>query len=238
MSVEIVSYEADGLQMRSEFHAARDHEGPSPAILVFPEIFGLGSHARSVAQQLARIGFSALACDLHGEGRVISDLNEVMTVMAPVRADIGRVRARTQAALSALQARLDVDRARIAAIGYCFGGTMAFELARSGADIAGAVGFHSGLTTTAPQDARNIKGKILACIGADDPGISPGDRAGFEREMRDGGVDWQLHLYGGVVHSFTNPDAAALGMPEFARYDADADRRSWATLLRFLEEIF
>ena len=238
MSAELVTYEADGLLMHSQFYAPWDHEGPGPGILVFPEIFGLGDHVRSVAEQLARIGFAALAVDLHGEGRVISDLGEVQAVMAPVRTDTARVRARAQGALSALQARGEVDRSRIAAIGYCFGGTMAFELARSGAEIVGAVGFHSGLTTPAPQDAHNIKGKILACIGADDPGISPDDRSAFEREMREGGVDWQLHLYGGVVHSFTNPDAASLGMPDFARYDANADRRSWATMLTFLEEIF
>src|SRR3546814_1931107 len=92
-------------------------------------------------------------------------------------------------------ARAEVDSGRIGAIGFCFGGTVALELARSGADVRGVVGFHSGLATARPQDARNIKGKVLVCLGADDPGIPPEQRADFEREMRDGGVAWRMHLY-------------------------------------------
>ena len=115
---------------------------------------------------------------------------------------------------------------------------MSLELARSGADIRGVVGFHSGLGTAQPQDAKVIKARILVCIGADDPGVPPEQRAAFEQEMRAGMVDWQLHLYGGVVHSFTNPDAEKLGRPEFARYDAQADARSWASMMTFFSEIF
>ncbi len=137
-----------------------------------------------------------------------------------------------------MQQRPEVDQTRIAAIGFCFGGTMALELARSGAPVAGVVGFHSGLATAAPQDAQNIKGKILVCIGADDPGIPAEQRSAFEREMREGKVDWQMKLYGGVVHSFTDPEADGRGNPERARYDARADRRSWAEMRAFFDEIF
>ena len=238
MTGEPLSYQADGLAMRSLFFAPTDHEGPRPGILVFPEIFGLGDHAIDSARRLAQIGFAALACDLHGEGRMVTDLDEARTLMAPVRSDVSGLRARAEGALAAMRSRPEVDGSKTAAIGYCLGGTMALELARSGADIAGAVGFHSGLTTPAPGDARNIKGKILVCIGADDPGVGYEDRGTFEREMREAGVDWQLHVYGGVVHSFTNPDAGALGLPDFARYDAKADARSWTSMLSFFEEIF
>ena len=115
---------------------------------------------------------------------------------------------------------------------------MALELARSGAPLAGVVGFHSGLATAAPQDAKAIQGKVLVCIGANDPSIPPDQRGAFEQEMREGGVDWQMHLYGGVVNSFTNPDADLRGQPERARYDAKADARSWAAMCAFFEEIF
>jgi dienelactone hydrolase len=114
---------------------------------------------------------------------------------------------------------------------------MALELARSGADIACAVGFHSGLATVDPQDARNIKGKVLVCLGADDPSIDAAQRSAFEAEMRDARVDWQMHLYGGVVHSFTNPDADRMGRPQMARYDVAADARSWAAMIGLFGEV-
>lgn len=238
MQSEIVTYEADGLHMVSQFYWDDRQTGPRPGILVFPEAFGLGAHARSRAERLAQLGYAALACDLHGDGRVIDDLADAMPLIDALRSDPARTRARASAGLNALMSRAEVDPRRIAAIGYCFGGTMSLELARGGADIAGVVGFHSGLATVAPEDAKNIKGKILVCIGADDPGIPPEQRAAFEAEMRAGGVDWQMNLYGGVVHSFTNPDAARLGRPEFARYDAKADARSWSEMRAFFDEIF
>jgi dienelactone hydrolase len=238
MRHETLTYQADGLTMHSELYFEGGVTGKRPGILVFPEAFGLSEHAKSRAQRLAGLGYIALACDLHGEGKIIPSLEEVMSVIGPLREAPERIRARAQGGLTALLARPEVEPSQIAAIGYCLGGTMSFELARGGAPIAGAVGFHSGLATAAPQDAKNIKGKILACIGADDPGIDAEQRKAFEDEMRAGKVDWQLNLYGGVVHSFTNPDADKLGRPEFARYDAKADARSWTEMINFFTEIF
>ncbi len=238
MHTEIVKYTADGLTMDSHLYYDERQKGTRPGILVFPEAFGLGDHAKSRAERLAGLGFVALACDLHGNGGMVSGLPAVMAILGPMMADPSHTRARARGGYDALLARPEVDRQKIAAIGYCFGGTMALELARSGAAVAGSAGFHSGLATARPQDAKDIKAKILVCIGADDPGIPPEQRAAFEAEMRAGGVDWQMHLYGGVVHSFTNPAADEMGRPEFARYDAKADARSWATLQSFLGEIF
>jgi dienelactone hydrolase len=114
---------------------------------------------------------------------------------------------------------------------------MGLELARSGAALAAVVGFHSGLGTAAPKtDANAIKARVLVCIGADDPMIPPDQRAGFEGEMRDAGVDWQMHLYGNTVHSFTNPGAAARNMPNAIRYSPEADARSWAAMLQLFSE--
>jgi len=238
MTGTTLRYQADGLSMAGEYHVDRNREGKRPGILVFPEIFGLSEHARTGARRLAELGYAALACDLHGDARLVSGLDEARELMAPVRENPARIRARAQGALDALLAQPDVDGRRIAAIGYCFGGTIALELARGGADMVATVGFHSGLTTPAPEDAKNIRGKVLVCIGADDPGITPEHRAAFEQEMRAAGVDWQLHLYGGVVHSFTNPAADAVGRPDFARYDAHADARSWAAMRLLFDEVF
>jgi dienelactone hydrolase len=236
MHRETLTYEADGLTMKGQlfFDVA---SAPRAGVLVFPEAFGLSQHAISRAERLAGLGFAALACDLHGEARLVDDLQEAIGLLEPLYATPARTRNRAGAALQALCARSEVDAARIAAIGYCFGGTMALELARSGADVRAIVGFHSGLGTRAPKaDARSIKGRVLVCIGADDPLIPSDQRAAFEQEMREGGVDWQMHLYGNTVHSFTNPEADKRNMPDRIRYNAASDARSWAAMQALFAE--
>ena len=231
-----LAYEADGLAMCGQLFVPATSQ-PVAGVLVFPEAFGLGAHAVGRARRLAEMGYAALACDLHGEGRVM-DLESVIPVIGAMRGDPLRIRARAEPAWRALTARPEVDASRVAAMGFCFGGTMALELARGGADLRAVVGFHSGLATLRPEDAKNIKARVLVCIGADDPGIPPDQRAAFEAEMRDGKVAWEMQLYGGVVHSFTNPEADSMGRPEFARYDARADRVSWAAMGELFNEVF
>lgn len=231
MEAITLEYTADGLQMKSDLYLPAAMTGDTcSAVLVFPEAWGIGGHIRMRAERLAHEGYVALACDLHGNGTRHDTLENVMDMIGPLRADVQRMRARATGALTALGARPEVDTQRIAAIGFCFGGTMALELARSGASVRATVGFHCGLSTTATADAAAIRGSVLVCIGADDPAVPADERTTFEAEMRTGGVDWQMHLYGGVVHGFTNPDAAALGRPDFARYDAAADHRSWRAM--------
>jgi dienelactone hydrolase len=140
-------------------------------------------------------------------------------------------------ALGVLKSQPQTDTSRLAAIGYCFGGTTALELARSGADLKAAVGFHSGLATARPQDAANIKAKILVNIGADDPIIPKEQRVAFEQEMTVAKVDWRMNLYGGAGHSFTNPDVGRLGRPGFG-YHEPSDRRSWKAMLDLFDEVF
>ena len=238
MPHETIMYEADGLTMRGHLFF-EPVSTPRAGVLVFPEAFGLGEHAISRAERLAALGYVALACDLHGEGRVVDDLQEASGLLQPLLANSSPTRARAAGGLKALAARREVDPARVASIGFCFGGTMSLELARSGADLKAVVGFHSGLGTNAPAAVPNaIKARILVCIGADDPIIPPEQRAAFEAEMRTAGVDWQMHLYGNTVHSFTNPEAQKRRMPETIRYSPEADARSWAALQRlFLETL-
>jgi len=231
-----LKYKADGLNMVGSLHRPAK-SGRAPGVIVFPEAFGLGEHAIEKAEKLAQLGYVALAADLHG-GRSIVGGAAVGEALAPLRTDAARVRARTNETLQALLAQPDVDPSRIAALGFCFGGTMSFELALSGADIKAAIGFHSGLTVTSPQDVGRIKGKVMALLGADDPGIPAEQRDAFQRMLTEAGVDWQMTLYGGVVHSFTNPEAGKMGRPDFARYDERADRRSWAQMADLLEEVF
>jgi dienelactone hydrolase len=237
MSTRDLTYQADGLSMNSQlfFDPA---SGKRPGVLVFPEAFGLGEHAIERAERLARLGYVALASDLHGHRQTVFDREKITSLLGELRGNPARIRARAQGAMDALCACPEVDTQRIAAIGFCFGGTMALELARGGAPLLAAVGFHSGLAAAAPQDARNIRGRVLVCIGADDPLIPPQQRVDFEAEMRAGNVDWQMSLYGGVVHSFTNPAADRMNRPESLRYDAKADASSWRQMRELFDEVF
>jgi dienelactone hydrolase len=237
MAGQELRYEADGLEMVGSLHRPAGG-GAAPGVLVFPEAFGLGDHAIEVAERIAHeLGYAALACDLHGHRRILG-MAEVGAALGPLRTDAARVRARVGGALQALLGEAGVDAARVAAIGFCFGGTLAFELALSGADLRAAIGFHSGLQVTSPQDAHQIRGKVMALLGAEDPGIPQEQRDAFQRMLTAAGVDWQMTLYGGVVHSFTNREADKMGRPEFARYDARADRRAWVQMADLLEEVF
>ncbi len=236
MHHETLTYQADGLTMKSQLFF-EPGEGPRAGVLVFPEAFGLGEHALGRAERLAGLGYIVLACDLHGDSRVVNGLQEVGGLLEPLFADPSRTRARAAGGLQALTGRSEVDAGRVASIGFCFGGTMSLELARSGADLRAVVGFHSGLATAAPKtDAKAIKARILVCIGADDPMIPADQRATFETEMREAGVDWQMHLYGNTVHGFTNQQAARANMPDAIRYSPEADARSWASLQELFSE--
>jgi len=210
---------------------------PAPAVLVFSDIFGLGDHARERAARLAEQGYVVLAADLHGDGQILA-FEPAMKQLASFRDHPEIPLGRADAALARLSEMPWVDAPRIAAIGFCYGGTLALEMARRGAPLCAVVGFHSGLATSNPTGAALIKGKVLACIGSEDPVVPADQRAAFEAEMRAGGVDWQLHLYGGAYHTFTDSRCDAWGKPDFARYNAEADRRSWASMCALLDEAF
>ena len=212
--------------------------GKHPGVLIAPEWWGLNDYARMRAEQLAAMGYVAFAMDPYGGGKTAQDPKEAGTLAGALRAgDRKELRERTQAALEVLKKNEHVDTSRVAAIGYCFGGTAVLELARSGADVAGVVSFHGGLSTAHPEEAKNIKGKVLVCHGGDDAFEPAAEVEAFQKEMRDGKVDWQMNIYGGAVHAFTNPKADQAGMKGVA-YNASADRRSWQAMQAFFGEIF
>lgn len=238
ISVREISYSADGLNMQGYLAVPAATE-PRPAILVFPEGYGLGDQAISCAKRIAaEMGYVALACDLHGNARELSSLEDVLQKLEPLQQSTARVRARILPAYDALVSQPEVDSSKIGVVGFCFGGTMALELALTGCHLSAVVGFHSGLQLTAPQEAANIKAAILLLLGADDPSIDADHRQAFEQTMRQADVRWEMHLYGGVRHSFTNPRADERGLPDWLRYDPVADRRSWAAMQAFLAEIW
>lgn len=238
MHSEVLKYEVNGRNMESVLYFDETKTGKRPAVLLFPEGFGLSPHAKEKAQRLAQLGYVVLASDLFGEGKMVDTVDEVMAFVADLTSDSRKIRGFAQAGLKALLARTEVDAGKVAAIGYCVGGTVALELARGGAALKGVAGFHSGLNTLRPEDAKDIKAKVLVCIGADDPIIGPDARQAFSEEMTAGKVDWQLHLYGGVVHSFTNQEADTRNAPDVLRYSASADARAWNSLVNLLDEVF
>lgn len=209
----------------------RDETGP--AVLLCHEGPGLDDHVRGHAERLAELGYCAFALDYLGGGRQ-PPLEEALATIAEMMADLSIARSRAMAGLAVLLDQDQVDPRRVAAVGYCWGGAMALEVARSGADIKALVGFHSSLTVS--PDSQRISAKALFCLGAEDPLITQQDRIAFEDHLRAASVgDWRMELYGGVGHSFTNRDADALQMPGIA-YNAAADERSWSSMLRLLEE--
>jgi dienelactone hydrolase len=211
--------------------------GVRPGVVLFPDARGIGDHAIECAERLAPTGIAVLVADLYGEGLTAHSMEQAGRLMGDLRADVARWRGRAEAARQALSQQTSVDPEQIAAIGYCFGGSTALELARSGAPLAAVVSFHGGLASPRPQDAARIKAKVLVCHGAADPLVPPAQVAAFESEMMKTSVDWQLHVYGGAVHAFTNPAADTAGTPALA-YNAAADRRSWAAMLDLFREVF
>lgn len=211
--------------------------GRLPGVLLAPTFWGADGLARRKAMQVARLGYTVLVMDPYGNGTVASDKEEAGRLMQAAVADRAALRRRAQAALKALRSNRRADGSHLAAIGYCFGGFVALELARSGADIQGAASLHGILEMGGAPPASQLRTKVLVLHGADDPLVPPAQVAAFIDEMRAAKADWQLAHYGGAVHAFTNPDAGSDPSSGFA-YDERADHRSWKLLSSFLEECF
>ena len=237
MKTQDIAYSADGCDMIG-FLAVDDGEaGQRPGVLVCHEGGGLSDHAKNAAQTLAQAGYVAFAMDYYGGGKPLADITQAMPRIGAWMADPTGIRARAHAALAVLTAQPECDTTRLAAIGYCFGGTTVLEMARAGEPLKAVVGFHSGLGTARPAQAGAVEAKVLTQIGRDDPIIPPDQRVAFEQEMTDAGVDWRMIVYGGAGHSFTNKDVGALGRPGF-EYNEAADKRSWRAMLDLFAEVF
>ncbi|HJP69324.1 MAG TPA: dienelactone hydrolase family protein [Sphingomicrobium sp.] len=233
MISQALTYSAGGKTLISTLYRMKT-EVLVPGVLVFPDILGLGDHAHERARRLAELGYCALAMDLHGDGRVLG-IPEAMTELEGFYANPTDVLQRGVASLEKLCAQPSVDTARIGAIGFCYGGTLALEMARSGLPLKALAGFHSVLRSSLNWNRENLADKkILICVGSKDPQIPPEQRIAFEQEMAETTADWQIHLYGGVYHSFTDWRVDQAGVPDLARYDAVADRRSW----KVMEDLF
>ena len=237
-----ITYDVDGTAMVGMLAVEDDGESRQsrrrPGVVLFHEGGGMDDNVRSRAGRLAELGYVAFAADYLGGGRQ-HPLEQAQARLGELIGDPDATRRLAKAGLDVLLAEDRVDPSKTAAFGYCFGGTMALELARTGVFVRAVVGFHPGLGSPRPDDSRNITGSVLMICGADDPIIPSDSRLAFENEMRHAGVqDWRVEVYGNVGHSFTNPDIDGRGLGAGFAYDRRADERSWASATALLAACF
>ncbi|MBR1197751.1 dienelactone hydrolase family protein [Bradyrhizobium sp. AUGA SZCCT0240] len=237
MPTRDLDYRCDDVNLRGYLAWNDNAAGPRPGVLVFHEGLGLGEFAMERVRRLADLGYIALAADMFGDRRQASNLQQVATLVGGLRAEPEKLHARGRAALAAQANLPDVDTSRLAAIGFCFGGSVVLELAREGADLKVVVSFHGVLATKMPAQPGRVKASVLVLTGAEDPLAPPDQVTAFENEMREGHVrDWQVINYGNTLHGFTNP-AADGSMMRTALYNEQADRRSWAAMRGLFDEV-
>lgn len=209
-------------------------KGKRPVVLIVHDWMGRGEFDEARARDLAELGYLAFSVDVYGKGVRPANAGEAGKTAGTWKNDTQALRTRLQAGLNAAIALEQAEKSKVGALGYCFGGFSALELARSGADVKGVISFHGSLRSATPEDAKNIKGKVLVLHGADDDFESV---AVIHKEMKDAGVDYELDLYGHTVHAFTNPKAGNDPSKGVA-YSAQADKRSWQRTEDFFVEIF
>lgn len=232
---EVVTYTQGDATMQGWVASDASRSGKRPGVVLVHDWMGATEHQKAKAEALAAEGYVVLVADVYGRGVRPADSRAAAAEAGKFYGDRGVLRARLKAALDQLAVRKDVDATRLAAIGYCFGGMSAIEMARAGMPLKGVVSFHGSLGAADPADAKNVKAKLLVLHGADDPYVKPDEVKGFMDEMNAAKVDWQMVHYSGAVHSFTDVRAGT-DNGKGAAYNAAADRRSWRAMLDFFRE--
>ena len=236
IQTKIIEYR-DGDVVLEGLLAWDDAVAKAPGVLIVHQWMGRTDYEEARAKQLAKEGYVAFALDIYGKGVRPGNPQEAGKVATIYKSDRKLYRRRLQLGLDQLRAQSMVDTKRVAAIGYCFGGTGVLELARTGADLKGVVSFHGGLDSLNPEEAKKIKAKILICHGADDPFVPVKDIEATKKELSDADVDWQMIYYSEAVHSFTQV-MAGNDNSRGAAYQERADKRSWQAMKSFFSEIF
>ncbi len=236
---EDVEYRSQGVLLKGYLAYDETLQGKRPGILVVHEWWGHNEYARRRADMLAELGYTALAVDMYGEGKQAAHPDEAGKFATAIMENMNIAEARFKAALDILREHRTVDHERIAAIGYCFGGSIVLQMARNGMDLDGVVSFHGGLSTSSPAEQGKVKSRILVLHGGDDQLISPEQIARFRDEMIQPGIDFKFISYEGAQHSFTNPaaDTYAKKFNIPVGYDPEGDRKSWEEMKNFLKEI-
>lgn len=238
MKAQTIEYKQAGTLCEGYLAYDDSRNDKRPGILVVHEWKGLDGYARRRTEMLSRLGYVAFAADIYGKGIRPQTVPEAAAMAGKFRGeDRSLLRGRVNAGLDVLRSQPQVDPLRLAAIGYCFGGTAVLELARSGTDVKGIVSFHGGLNTPKPRDAENIKARILVLHGEADPFVKPEEVAAFEKEMKAARLEYRLVKYPGAQHGFSNPENKG-DNPPGACYQEAADKGSWDQMQKFFKEIF
>ena len=234
---EALHYEDAGVPLTGYLYRDDAVEGERPGILVIHEWWGLNDYARQRARMLAELGYVAFAADMYGNDRVTDQPDQARAWMQEITADPQAWRQRAATGLAQLAAAAQVDPERIAAIGYCFGGGTVLQMAYGGADIDGVVSFHGSLPAAPEESHGRIEPEILALHGQADSFVAPEVVTNFQEKLEAAGANWEMDIYGGVRHGFTNPNAGEHGIDNL-QYDAEADARSWQRMQAFFDELF
>jgi dienelactone hydrolase len=232
-----ISYRQNGVDLQGYLAFDNSVKGKRPGVLVVHEWWGLNDYARHRAEQLAALGYVAFALDMYGKNKVTKHPDQAKEFMTQVTKNINTWQQRALAGLNVLRNQPNTDPNRIAAIGYCFGGSTVQQLAYSGANIRGIVSFHGSLLPPPSSATQHIKTKFLICDGAADPFNKPEKIPAYILAMDASGIDWRMIVFGHAKHGFTNPDADKYGMPQVS-YNRPADLRSWQAMKQFFNEIF
>lgn len=231
-----LSYKHNETELESYLAVPTKTKPKMPAVLIVHDWMGISDFTKRKADEMAKKGFVSLAVDIYGKGQRPKDSKEAGALAGKFKSDRKLFRERLLLGLEQLKNQKGVDSKKIVVFGYCFGGTGALELGRSGADIAGIASFHGGLDNPAPQDAKNIKAKVLILHGAIDPLVPSKDVSAFQQEMNEAKLDYQFISYSGAVHAFTNP-AAGNDIKQGVAYNELADKRSWIAFESFIQEV-
>lgn len=237
ITAKLVEYKEGGTVLEGYLAVPKDVQGKVPAVLIIHDWMGVAKYSMGRADQLAKLGYVAMVADIYGKGVRPDGPPAAAKLAGTYKGDRPLYRKRLLAALEQLKQHSNVDGAKIAAIGYCFGGTGVLELARTGADVKGVVSFHGGLDSTNPDDGKSIKARILILHGADDPYVPAEGVVAMSKEFNSAGVDWQMISYSGAVHSFSNPYAGN-DKSKGNAYDEKTDKRSWEHMRVFFSELF
>jgi dienelactone hydrolase len=211
-----------------------------PGVLVVPEWWGQNEYARTRARQLAELGYVALAIDMYGDGKTVTEPSEAKELATGVFSNLDQAEERFKAGMQVLSSNQVTEPGNISAVGYCFGGGISLNMARRGVELDGVASFHGSLGAPTPAQAGVFKAKVLVLTGEADPMVPPDQVEAFRKEMADAAVPTEIHSYPGALHAFTNPAATEIGkkyqLP--IAYDANADTQSWQELKEFLAELY
>jgi dienelactone hydrolase len=237
VTAKAINYEQDGQKLQGFLVNDETKPGPRPGVLVVPEWWGVNDYVKSRARQLAEMGYVAFVADMYGNAKVTRDPKEAQALSSAVGGKPGLMAARSKAALEVLKQQPQTDKAHLAAIGFCFGGTTVLQLAYSGEPLDATVTFHGGLAAPTDEQAKNLKTSILVLHGAEDGFTKPETIESLKKTLDANKADWYMVTYAHAVHAFTNPEADSFKIPGIG-YNEKAARRSWDEMQAFFKERF